>query len=510
MPSKKNKRIAKNTLMLYFRMLFIMGVSLYTSRIVLNVLGVEDFGIYNVVGGLVAMASLINASLSSASQRFITFELGKLANQKLGETFSVVVSIHFVLAILIFIIAETIGVWFLNSYINIAASRMNAANWVFQCSLFSFLIGVISVPYNATIIAHERMKAFAYIGIIEAVLKLIIVFMLVFINFDKLKIYAILVLSISVLIRLIYGYYCKLNFVECKFRMLWNKELFRQIASFAGWQFIGTSSGILMTQGVNILLNIFFGVIINAAQGIAMQVQGTVGGFVNSFMTALNPQITKSYASNDRDYMMRLVLQGARFSFYLMFFLSLPILIETQSVLKFWLKIVPDYAVVFVQLSLVYAISQTFSNTLMTAMQATGNIKTYQIIVGGLQTLNFPFSYITLRLGFPPQSSLIIAIVLSFVCLAARLYLLRNMLNLPVIYYLRHVLLNVSIVAVLSTVVPFMVYSNMQGGILRLFCVCIVCAVSTTVVIYSVGFSKNERIYVHSKISSLRVKYGIM
>jgi len=491
-------------------MLFTMGVSLYTSRIVLNVLGVVDFGIYNVVGGLVAMASLINASLSSASQRFITFELGKPTDQKPGETFSVVVTIHAFLAIVIFVVAETIGVWFLNTHMNIAASRMGAANLVFQCSLVSFIIGVLSVPYNASIIAHERMKAFAYIGILEVVLKLVIVFMLVYISFDKLKIYAILVLSVSVLIRLVYGYYCKRNFNECKFRLLWNKGLFQQIAGFAGWNFIGASSFVLMTQGVNILLNMFWGVVVNAAMGIASQVQGAVGGFVNNFMTALNPQITKSYAGNDHKYMMSLVFQGARFSFYLMFFLSLPVLIETQSVLKLWLKIVPEYAVVFVQLSLIFAISQTLSNTLITAMLATGNIKTYQIVVGGLQMLNFPVSYIALRLGLPPQSTLVIAIALSFACLFARLYLLRGMIKLPVMYYLRHVLLNVVVVAVLSSIIPVIVCISMQSGIARLFCVCCVCVVSTSAVIYSVGLSKNERTFVHGKISFLRTKYGLI
>lgn len=510
MSSQNNKRIAKNTLMLYFRMLFSMGVTLYTSRIILNVLGIEDFGIYNVVGGVVAMFALINASLSSASQRFITFELGKKTDQRLGETFSVVVTIHFTLAIVIFILAETIGLWFLNTYLNIISSRMSAANWVFQCSLLSFIIGLISVPYNAAIIAHERMKAFAYIGIIEVVLKLAIVFALYFGRFDKLKFYAVLVLVVSISVRLLYGHYCKRNFDECKLRLLWNKDIFWKIASFSGWNFIGASAVVLMKQGVNVLLNMFYGVVVNAAMGIALQVQGVVSGFVNNFMTALNPQITKSYASNDRKYMMSLVLQGARFSFYLMFFLSLPVLVETKSVLKLWLKVVPDYAVVFVQFSLVFAITQTLSNTLTTAILATGNIKTFQMVVGGLLLLNFPFSYIILRLGLPPQSTLVIAIALSFVCLFANLYFLRGMIKFPVIYYLRHVLLNVVVVAVLSSIIPIIVCLRMQSGITRLFCVCCVCAMSTTTVIYSIGLSKKERAFVHDKISFWRTKYGFI
>jgi len=485
-----------------------MGVALYTSRIILNVLGVEDFGIYNVVSGVVTMFALINASLSMASQRFITFELGKSSDRKLAETFSVVVIIHFTLAIVIFILAETIGLWFLNTHLNIASFRMEAANWVYQCSLFSFIIGLISTPYNASIIAHERMKAFAYIGIIEAVLKLAIVFVLYFGMFDKLKFYAVLVLSVSIMVLLLYGYYCKRNFDECKFRLLWNKDIFWKIASFSGWNFIGVSAFVLMKQGVNILLNMFYGVVVNAAMGIALQVQAAVSGFVNNFMTALNPQITKSYASNDRKYMVSLILQGARFSFYLMFFLSLPVLVETQSVLKLWLKVVPDYAVVFVQLSLVFAITQTLTGTLTTAILATGNIKTYQIVVGGLQSLNFPFSYIALRLGLSPQSTLVIAIILLFASCFASLYFLRGMIKLPVIYYLRYVLLNVVAVAVLSSIIPLIVCLGMQCGITRLFCVCCVCVMSTTAVIYGIGLSKKERIFVRSKISFLRIKYG--
>jgi O-antigen/teichoic acid export membrane protein len=508
MSLETNKRIVKNTLLLYIRMLFSLGVSLYTSRVVLNVLGVEDFGIYNVVGGVVAMFALINASLSAASQRFITFELGKLSDQKLVETFSAVVTIHAILAIVIFVLAETIGLWFLNTRLNIAISRIDAANWTYQCSVFSFLTALLSVPYNAAIVAHEKMKAFAYIGIIEVVLKLAVVYVLVFVKIDKLKLYAVLILLVAVIVRLIYGYYCRNKFAECKFKLLWHKEIFLRIASFAGWSFIGTSSVVLMTEAVSILLNMFFTVIVNAAQGIAMQVQSAITGFVSNFMTALNPQITKSYASGDHKYMMTLVQQGARFSFYLIFFISLPLLIETESILKLWLKIVPDYTVIFVRLTLIYSIFQTLSNTLITAQLATGNIKTYQIVIGGLQMLNLPFSYVALRIGFPPQSTMVIAIAISFFCLSARIYLLRSIIKLPVAHYLQHVVLNVIVVAICSAIIPIVVYSNMKNGLPRFFCVCSLCVVSTTAVIYSIGLSKKERTLVRSKMLALGGKYG--
>lgn len=501
MSSGNNSRIAKNTLMLYFRMLFSMGVSLYTSRVVLNILGIEDFGIYNVVGGLVAMFSLVSGSLSSASQRFITFELGKKEDQKLQEVFSTTVTVHLLLATIILLLAESVGLWFLNTQLNIASSRMNAANWVYQCSVFSFIVFIISIPYNATIIAHERMKAFAYIGIGEVLMRLGAVLALPFLPFDKLEVYAIFIMLIAIAVRLVYGHFCRKNFLECRFRIIRNYDLFKRIASFAGWNFIGTSSAVLMTQGVNILLNIFYNVIVNAAQGVASQVQNAISGFVNNFMMALNPQITKSYASGEYKYMITLVQQGARFSFYMIFLLSLPILIETESVLKLWLKIVPDYAVIFVRLSLIYAILQSLSNTLVTAMLATGDIKKYQFIVGGIQTLNFPFSYLALKFGLPPQSALIIAIVLSLFCFIARVWLLRSMIGLSAKYYLTKVFGNVIVVSICSMILPLLISFNMGKGLIGFFVVCITSVLSTSITMYYIGLSSKERISLNGKVN---------
>jgi O-antigen/teichoic acid export membrane protein len=303
MPSENNKRIAKNTLLLYARTLVIMFISLYTSRVILNVLGVGDFGIYNVVGGIVAMFSLINGSLTSATQRFLNFELGKKNTAKLKRIFSVSISIHAILALIVLIFGESIGLWFLNTRMNIALERMTAANWVYQCSLITFCVNLISIPYNATIIAHEKMNVFAYISILDALLQLIIVFLLPWILFDKLIIYAILMLFISVIIRIIYGQYCNKQFQECKFVFCKDKSLYKEMTSFAGWTFIGSSSAVLMRQGVNILINIFHGVTVNAARGIATQVEQAVNSFISNFMMAMNPPITKSYASGEHNYM---------------------------------------------------------------------------------------------------------------------------------------------------------------------------------------------------------------
>lgn len=327
--TENNKRIARNTLLLYFRMLFLMIISLYTSRIVLNALGVEDFGIYNVAGGVVAMFSILSGSLSAAISRFITYELGKNNVLKLKTIFSSAITIQIGLGIVIAFFAETIGIWFLNTQMNIPIERMTAANWVLQFSIITFIINLISVPYNAVIIAHEKMSAFAYISIFEAIGKLLIAYLITISPIDKLIFYAILMCGVAIAIRLLYGYYCKRHFDECRFHFIWNKQIFQQIFSFAGWNFIGASSAVLRDHGGNIIINLFCGPTVNAARGIAFQVNNAIQGFVSNFMTALNPQITKSYAAKNYTYMMTLIFQGARLSFYMLLLLSLPIIINT-------------------------------------------------------------------------------------------------------------------------------------------------------------------------------------
>lgn len=376
-----------------------MAVSLYTSRVVLNALGVEDFGIYNVVGGVVAMFSVLSGSLSTAISRFITYELGKGNKENLNKIFSSAVTIQFGLAGIIILLAETIGIWFLNIKMNIPEVRMEAANWVFQFSIITFAINLISVPYNASIIAHEKMSAFAYISILEAVGKLTIAYLITISPIDKLIFYAILMCVVALIVRLTYGNYCKRHFSECTYHFSWDKLLLKQMFGFAGWNFIGASSAILRDQGGNVVINLFCGPTVNAARGIAFQVNNAVNQFVTNFMTALNPQITKSYASGDKEYMMTLIFQGARLSFYMLFLLSLPILVNTHYILTLWLKIVPEHAVLFVQLILIFALSESISQPLITAMLATGKIRNYQIIVGGLQMMNLPVSYILLQIG---------------------------------------------------------------------------------------------------------------
>lgn len=504
--TENNKRIAKNTLLLYFRMLFLMAVSLYTSRVVLNALGIEDFGIYNVVGGVVAMFSVLSGSLSAAISRFITYELGKGNQENLNKIFSSAVTIQLGLAGIIILLAETIGIWFLNVKMNIPEVRMEAANWVFQFSILTFAINLISVPYNASIIAHEKMSAFAYISILEAVGKLFIAYLITITPMDKLIFYAILMCVVALIVRFTYGNYCKRHFCECTYHFIWDKQLLKSMFSFAGWNFIGASSAVLRDQGGNVVINLFCGPAVNAARGIAFQVNNAVNQFVVNFMTALNPQITKSYAAGDKGYMMTLIFQGARLSFYMLLLLSLPILVNTHYILALWLKIVPEHAVLFVQLILIFALSESISQPLITAMLATGKIRNYQIIVGGLQMMNLPISYILLRLGYFPEVVIVIAICISQCCLAARLILLRGMIGLSITKYLKNVYLNIIVVSIIAVILPLINAYYIKESFSNFIFISLIAVICTFSSIYFIGCNNQEREFIHQKLGTIKSK----
>ena len=504
--TENNKRIARNTLLLYFRMLFLMIISLYTSRIVLNALGVEDFGIYNVAGGVVAMFSILSGSLSAAISRFITYELGKNNILKLKVIFSSAITIQIGLGIVIVFFAETIGIWFLNTQMYIPIERMVAANWVLQFSIITFIINLISVPYNAVIIAHEKMSAFAYISIFEAIGKLLIAYLITISPIDKLIFYAILMCVVAIAIRLLYGYYCKRHFDECRFHFIWNKQIFQQIFSFAGWNFIGASSAVLRDHGGNIIINLFCGPTVNAARGIAFQVNNAIQGFVSNFMTALNPQITKSYAVKNYTYMMTLIFQGARLSFYMLLLLSLPIIINTHYLLTLWLNTVPEHTVLFVRLVLIFAMSESISGPLITAMLATGNIRNYQIIVGGLQMLNLPISYILLSLGAIPETVLIVAVLISQCCLMARLYMLKKMIKLKIKDYLKKVYFNIITVSIIAIILPICMQERLAENFINFLLSSLICMLCTYLSIYYIGCSYEERKFIYNKFLILKSK----
>lgn len=504
--SKNSKKIIKNTIMLYVRMLLLMAVTLYTSRIVLNALGVNDYGIYNVVGGVVTMFTILSGSLSTAISRFITFELGKGEQEKLKIIFSTAVSIQIILAIIVALIAETIGLWFLNTKMNIPIERIVAANWVFQFSIITFIINLISIPYNAAIIAHEKMSVFAYISIIEAILKLAIAILIRISPIDKLIFYAALICIVSLIIRAIYGYYCKYNFTECKYKLQWDSRLLKQMFSFAGWNFIGSSSALLRDHGGNILINIFFNPAINAARGIAVQVNTATQSFVSNFMMALNPQITKSYACGDYNYMMKLIYKGSRFSFYLLLILTLPIFLNTNYILELWLGIVPEHTIQFIRLILLFTLSESISQPLITAQHATGKIKNYQITVGGLQMLNLPITYIAFKNGTTPESIFVVAIIISQLCLVARLYMMRKSINLSIHLFITKVYLNVIKVSIIALILPIILSFTISASLLYFITSSVITMLNTTLVILLIGCNKNERTTILNKIHNLLVQ----
>ena len=489
-------------------MLLTMGVSLYTSRVILSALGIEDYGIYNVVGGVVAMFGILSGSLSSAISRFITFELGKGDFEKLKRIFCTSINIQVILIAIITILMETIGIWFLNNKMVIPEERLAAANWVFQFSVVTFALNLLSVPYNAVIVAHEKMSAFAYISIIDVTLKLIVAFIIAYNPFDKLVYYGLLIMIVGAINRSIYAIYCKRHFDEATYRMIFDKGLMKEMFGFAGWNFFGTGSALLRDQGGSVLINIFYGPTVNAARGIAMQVNSAVAHFVASFTTAVNPQITKSYAAGERDYMMKLVFQSTKFSFFIILLIALPILVSTPYILELWLKQVPDYSVSFVRLAVIFAMSDTLARPLVTLMLATGDIKKYQIIVGGSRMLvDFPVSLLCLYLGAPPECVFIIAIATSFMCEMLRLGMLKKMVGLPVKSFMLNVYLKSILVAVMAAVIPLIIkarFDNDFSSFVILSTVSVACAVATA---YFIGCNRNDKAFILNQIKKAKYKF---
>ena len=494
-----NKRIAKNTLLLYVRTLFIMLVTLYTSRVVLNTLGVSDYGIYNVVGGVVAMFGFINASMSSATQRYITFALGKGDIADLRKIFSTALQIHVLIAALIVVLGETVGLWFMYTQMQIPADRMNAAFWVLQCSIVSSVVMIISVPYNADIIAHERMSAFAYISIIEAVLRLAIVYLLLAFSYDKLILYAFLTLAVQLLIRFCYSSYCNKHFPESKYRHVWDKFLFKEMTGFAGWGMFSSLSGILSGQGLNMLLNVFFGPVVNAARAVAVQVQNAILQFIGNFQMAINPQITKTYANGEMEDMHKLMFRSARFTFYLLFVVSLPVLFETNFILTVWLKTVPENTVIFLRIMICVSLLYPLSNPLIIANQATGQVRNFQFVSGLILLFILPVSYICLSFGLPAYSVFVVHFIMEFTTLFYRLRLLRSSINIRFIDYFKNVFFRVVLVVAISIIIPIAIYNYMGNTIIRFFLICIICILSVGLSAYTVGLSHNEQLFIKSK-----------
>lgn len=499
---ENSKRIAKNTLLLYFRMLFMMVISLYTSRVILSVLDIEDYGIYNVVAGVVAMFGFLNSAMTVGTQRYLTFELGKEDYCQLQKVFSTSILIHFFISVLIIIFAETIGLWFLYEKMIFPTNRIDATLWVYQSSVLSLVVMVLSVPYNAMIVAHERMNVYAYISVLEVIAKLLIVYLLQVGNLDKLKLYAVLMFLVQLCIRFVYGFYCTHHFREARYMWFWDSKLFKNMLGFSGWNLWGNCAAMFFTQGLNILLNIFFGPVVNAARGVAVQVQGAVAQFSSNFQIALNPQITKSYAKKDFVYMHDLIFKSSKFTFFLLLFLSLPIMIRTEFILIFWLNIVPDYSIAFLRLILCVTIIDAVANPLMISASATGNVKLYQSVIGGVLLLILPISYLVLKLGGNPASVFVVHLCVCVIAFIIRLFIIRSMIHLSLRDYCQQVILRCLLVLLISIILPLVLNVLLNDTILSFFIIYLACVFSILFSVYYIGLTVSERIFLKKRISA--------
>ncbi len=498
-----NSRIAKNTILLFLRMILLMVVSLYTSRITLQKLGVEDYGIYNVVGGVVSMFTILTGSMSSAISRYLTFELGKGDTEKLKTVFSSSLIVLFILSVIVLLLLEPIGIWYVQNKLVMPDGRSIAAIWVLQCSIVAFILNLIRVPYNSLIIAHEKMGVFAYLSIIEAVLKLLIVYILIVIDYDKLIIYAILILCTQIITNGFYYFYCIRNFAECKLVCVFDRGLIKEMSRLASWSFIGILAWIINTNGLNIVLNLFFGPEVNAARGIAVQVQNTITNFYRNFQTAVNPQITKSYSIGDFQRMHSLIFLSSKFSYYLLFLIAFPVCMEADTILSIWLVEVPEKSSIFLILILCSSMIGTLTNPLNISAMANGNIKTFQLLCEMPQILVVPLSYFCFKVfNVSAEKSFIISLIFGIIALITKVFMMKSLIKLCVREYLLHVVYPIIIMTTISILISFIIqlsFSNISG---RNPFLCPMYAIISMISIYLLGLSPKERKFIKEKITS--------
>ena len=490
-----NKRIAKNTLLLYVRMLFTMAVSLYTSRVILNALGVVDYGIYNVIAGVVATLAFVKTTLSSAAQRFISIELGKGDMFTLRKVFGVTICIHLLLAGLTVLLGETIGVWFLNTHMNIPSDRIFAANIVLQCTLGSFVLTLLNVPYNGLIIAHERMNAFAYISIIEVILKLLIVYVLLMASIDKLILYALLWFFVGLVIQFIYFQYSFKHFWESRVKLLYDRLWFKRMLGFSGYNLCEIFANMMADEGLNILMNIHFGPVINAARGIAVQVNGAINGFTTNFITAVNPQITKSYAVGDFKRMWNLVSYGNRLAFFLLLFLATPVFFKVDAILHIWLENPPMYCGLFIQMMILINLNIMPKRTFFTAVSATGDIKKYQLSFGLYRLLVFPVCWLVLNyISSNPNSVYITLLIFEIIGTFVGLKLLKDKMHeFDLQSYIKIVLWPCLYTFVVVFSLQYFMVDVFEDTLWGLCSYVLVCCVINAVIIYAIGLNSKEK-----------------
>ena len=495
-----NSRLTKNTLLLYMRMLVVMIISLYTSRIILKNLGISDFGLYNVVGSVAAMFSFLNTAMYSSTQRYLSIAVGRNDTLQLHKIFNVSLVIHSLIGIGIVIICEGFGLWFIYHEMVIPVGRELAVFWSFQLSLIAAFVTIVTVPFDALVISRERMGTFAYISIIDVIFKLLIAYIISVVSFDRLVFYSFLIVVSQVVVTAIYVIYCKSHFEECSFRFYRFDALYKEMTIFASWGLLGHISYIINTSAQNMMLNVFFSPVVNAARGVALRVSSAVSGFSNNFQSAVSPQITKSYAVGNDSRLFLLIYNSSRFSLYLLWFFSLPIMLCMDEILGIWLVEVPDYTTIFLQLVLVFNLVESGANPLNMAVRARGKIKYPEIIGGTILVMNFPLSYVALKLGYGPQSVFIIMIICGIACHFNRVYFAHKYLQLPISDYFLKVVFRPSIVILVSMLVPLWAthhsFHDKMNPLLFIVVITILSFISILMVIYYAGLDKSEKIYV--------------
>lgn len=498
-----NKTIAKNTMMLYMRMLLMTIVGLYTSRVILSELGASDFGIFNVVGGFVSMLAYLNTVFIDASQRFISVSLGKNDVSTVKRTFATALSIHFIIAAIVLIAAETVGLWFVNAKLNIEPARMYAANWVYQCTILSLLFTIVNIPYRSMIVAKEHMHIYAYASVVEAIMKLVIVFMLQLVAYDKLIIYSVLYLCVSIVLPAWYMIYSRRKFEECTFSLLRDKGIFKEMMSYSIWVVVGNLGFTFKDQFSNILINVFCGTIVNAARGIAGQVNGLVTSFANNFLMALSPQITKQYSAGNTERSFSLVCDGAKYAFYLMAIMTIPIIVNIDFLLGIWLKEVPDYTSSFVVITLIASIFYASSKTLTIAIQAGGDIKYFQIGISIIMLLELPIAYILLKIGLEPYYAMMPAIFTNILGILFRLYIAKKTIAFNHIkrYVLEIFFKCVPLIAI-GIISSYCVGGIISNEIVRFLVTSVFSVGITSTLIYFFGLGKTEKEMVTSYVKS--------
>ena len=502
-----NKRIAKNTLMLYARTFITLAISLYTTRVVLQTLGETDYGIYNVVGGVVVLFTFISNSISSAVQRFLNFELGKTVKAEIRKVFSTSFNAIVIISIAILILAETLGLWFVNTQLNIPEERMNVALWAYQISIVTCCITILRVPHNAAIIAYEKMSFYAYLSIIEAVLKLLLVFILVLISWDKLLLYSFLMLFVAIVINICYHLYCRYRLPEIRYKSIWDKRLFNKLINFSGWSLFGSGAEVCNTQGVNMILNIFLGVTVNAATGIATQVSNAIYSFVVNFQMAFKPQIVKLYAASETEAFHKLIFRSSKISYILLSLIILPIIINCPFILNLWLAEVPRYSSNFIIWTLLFYLVDSMSAPLWMAAQATGEIKKYQIWVSVSILLNLPLAYLVLLLGISPVWVFVVKFLVNNVTHLVRLTYLNKVHCVPFKPFLIAVMYPLLKMTLIAYPISFIFGELLTDGWGKLFATLLLSTVVVGVSSYYITLNNEERIALVTVIKS-KLKKG--